>query len=425
MERAAIRARTCVVGGGLAGLTTAQELINRGQPVTVLEQHAHVALEASFANGALLSASMADPWNGPGVYRALLTSLCDPAAPLKLRPRALPSLIDWGTRFLLHSSPRRHRAATRANYSLARYSIERTRSWRSELQLDYDAAAVGTMKLFRDRSAMAGPLALAEMLAPLGLRTTILDADGAVAAEPQLQPIRERIAGALRFPDDETGDARRFCEALAGRIAGSGDTLKTGAQVLSVEVERGRVTGVRTRDATFPAERVILACGNGTVALAARLGVRLPIRPVKGYSITIDMDGDPQRPVLPVVDDTLHAAVVPIGHRLRVAGTVEFAGHDLSLPPDRIDNLLRLFAAVYPRIAARVERSLVSPWTGLRPMSADGLPYIGPTPIRGLYVNAGHGHLGWTLAVGSAALLADLLTGCQPAIDPQPYSVAR
>lgn len=417
--------RIAVIGGGLAGITSAYELARRGFEITLYEVREAVALETSFANGSMLTPSMSDPWNAPGVHKRLAASILDPQSPMKLRVGTLPSLFCWGMRFLRNSTVSRHNLATRASYQLARYSLERTRALREQLALNYDEAAHGSLKVFRSAAAMQPSLSAAQLLAPLGLRFETLDRNAAIAVEPELAAIRERISGALHFPDDESGDAFKFCEALARATMHEGGRVHTGARVDAIAVENGKVLGVVTKRGMDRVDAVVAAAGNATPQLLKPWGIYLPIQPAKGYTVTFDITHIERRPQLPVIDDALHAAVVPIGTRLRVAGTAEFAGMDTTLRTDRIENLLTLLADIYPRIASRIDHSRANAWTALRPMSADGLPFIGPTRVSGLFVNAGHGHLGWTMAAGSAILLADLLDGREPDLDPDPYRTNR
>lgn len=413
--------RTLVIGGGLMGVTTAWELVSRGESVELLEAAPDVALETSFANGAMLTPAMPDPWNGPGVYRQLAASLFNPYSAMKLRIRAVPSLIGWGLEFLRNSSAARHHEATRASYALAAYSVAETSKLRQALGIEYDAAAMGAMKVFRNASSLAGPKRIAEDLADLGLRYEVLDADAAVAIEPQLATIRDSIAAALHFPDDETGDAHLFCRALADRIREHGGSIRCGVKVTRLVTQGSRMLGVDTDAGRVEAQRVVLAAGNGSVPLARTIGVRVPIRPAKGYSVTIPRQQNVEWPRMPIIDDMMHAALVPIGDRLRLVGTAEFTGHDKRIRQSRIDNLFWLLENVYPHIAASVDRSTAQPWAGLRPMSSNGLPRIGPVGPDGLFLNAGHGHLGWTHSVGSAKLLVDQMHGVTPALDPRPY----
>lgn len=418
--------KVVVVGAGLAGVTVAYELASRGYSVDLLEAREGVALETSYANGGMLTPSMADPWNSPGIFWHLLASLFNSRSAVKLRLCAIPSLLSWGVQFLRNSSSERHWSATRANHALAAYSLNATHELRERLDLKFHASTVGTMKVFRDPEAMRGPLALARKLESHGLRFQQLGTDATIGVEPQLAAIRNHIAGALYFPDDAGGDAHLFCRALVQEFCKAGGRVHTGVVVEQLVVRDGVMIGVRTGQGVIECSDIVIAAGNASDGLLRPLGISLPIRPAKGYSVTIDPpSGTTNLPRIGVVDDAMHAAVVPLGSRLRVVGTAEFAANDRTLRRERVDNLLELFAELYPEIATRVDRRSARPWTGLRPMSADGVPFIGGTPIGGLYVSSGHGHLGWTLAAGSARLLVDLMRGVSPNIDPGPYRVLR
>lgn len=419
------RRNVIVIGGGLIGVSTAYELARRGYSTTLLEAREGVALETSYANGGLLTPSMSDPWNAPGIHRQVIPSLIDPTAPMRLRPSALPALISWGMKFLAGSQRAKYMTATRANYSLAKYSLQCTSNLRTALGLQYDEGLRGTLKVFRDTNAMAGPLALAKELESLGLRFVVLDRDAVIDAEPALHDIREQIAGALQFPNDESGDAHKFSAEISTAFVRAGGAVKSVTRVSEIRARRGSVTSVVANDEEIAAETVVVAAGHATAPMVQQLGIKLPIAPAKGYTITFDASGIDSRPLVPVIDDALHAAITPLGTRLRVAGTVEFAGADTRIRPERIDNLMKLLAAVYPRVAAQLDVTRGRAWAGLRPMSADGRPFIGGTRVKGLYINAGHGHLGWTLASGSARLLTDLIAGERPQIDPEPYRITR
>ena len=417
---------TLVIGGGLIGLATAQALQDRGQSdIVVIEARDGVALETSFANAGIMTPSMSDPWNGPGVHWQLLASFFNSQSAMKLRLRALPSLVNWGLRFLRHSSPARHSRATELNFLLSDYSVRQTRRLRDRLGLRYDCSDVGTLKVFRNADAMRGPLALALHLAPLGLQVNELSRDETIAAEPALAPIAAQLVGALRFPDDAAGDAHQFCRALEHALRQSGVELRCGVKIKALRVRDNRVRGVISDQGAIDAERVVVAAGCWSPQLLQPVGVSLPIKPAKGYSLTIDLHGVESRPRIPIVDDAMHAAVTPMGERLRIGGTAEFAGFDARIDSRRIDNLKNLTRAIYPRLAEQIDFGLARAWTGLRPMSCDGVPFISATRIDGLYVNAGHGHLGWTMAVGSGELLADQMLSRAPALDPAPFRVQR
>ena len=420
-----MKADTVIIGGGLAGVTTFHELVSRGIDTILLDAHPDVALGTSYANGAMLTPSMSDPWNSPGVGAHIIASVFDPAAPMKLRLRNAPGLAPWGLAFLRNSTPARHAAATLANFRLADYSVRQTLSLVDRLGVAMDSNDRGTMKVFESVAAMATPVRLAKMLEAHGLNYRVVDAAGAVAIEPALAAVAHRIHGALYYPDDGVGDARKFTSQVASAARQSGGRLLFDAPVGRVDRTADGSFRLATGAGEIEARRVVLAAGTATPSLARSFGVALPIKPAKGYSLTYDMTDATGRPTTAIVDDAMHAAVVPLGDRIRVVGTADFAGDDRRVEPQRIDNLARLFARLYPALASQLDRSRAEAWAGLRPMSADGRPFIGASGKPGLWVNAGHGHLGWTMAVGSARLLTQLMLGDAPEIDPGPFAIGE
>lgn len=429
MENADLEARggrpdVVVVGAGLAGLSIAMELAGRGRRVCVLEAADDVATGASFANGGLLTPSMSDPWNAPGVHRHLMASLFDPHSAMKLRPKAVPSLIGWGLRFLSRSRPEAHRRATIACYRIADYSLAVMGELRERYGLSFEASSCGSLKLFRSPAGVEASLPAAELLAQQGMRFELLDRRATLLAEPQLAQIADQIEGSIFYPGDEKGDARLYCQALRAEIESAGGEIRLGTRVSRILGGAGAVQGVQTDRGVVLAPAVVVAAATASDRLTRGFGLRLHIRPAKGYSLTLEVDDGPM-PSLPVVDDALHAAITPWGSRLRIAGTAEFAGEDRRIDPARIENLVGLLDALYPQLSGRLRMQSAFPWCGLRPMSADGLPYVGAAPVRGLWVNSGHGHLGFTMAAGSARLLADLMDGRPPEIDPAPFALMR
>lgn len=420
--------RVTVVGAGLIGTACAYHLVRRGHEVTLLERSASPACGASHANGGMLTPSMADPWNAPGIWRELLPSPGREHSPMLLRAKALPALLRWGLTFLANSSQGRFDANTAKNLRLAAYSVAGMKALRAAESLEYDASTHGTLKLYRDEQALEAGIRKAATLAPGLVEARPLDTEGVLALEPGLEGIADRIAGGIHFPRDESGDARRFTARLCEAAVRHGARLHCSSAVLGLESDRRRILGVRTAAGALPADAVVLAAGAETPRLLRAGRARLPIAPVKGYSITCVTGGTsglspPLR--VPIVDDALHAAVTPLGTSLRVAGTAEFSGYDARISPSRIENLKLLLRAILPDQADALLAGDVQPWAGLRPMSADGVPCIGAVGPAGLYVNAGHGHLGWTMADGSARLLADLVEGRAPELDAADYSPRR
>jgi D-amino-acid dehydrogenase len=412
-----------IVGGGLIGVTSAYFLNRRGHEVVVLDRQKGPGRETSFANGALLTPSMPQPWNAPGCWRALLASLVRSDSPLQLRWRALPSTVGWGIQFLANSRRECFERNTLHNLRLALYSLGVMESLRQETTIEYGRSSRGSLRIFRNPESFQRALLSSEALAAQGLPLRRLTSQETVELEPSLVPIGQQLAGAIHFPKDETGDAYRFCIAMTDLARDAGVTFRFDTVVSNVEVRAGRVAALTTTAGAIGADCYVLACGSYSPLLLKGMGVRLPVRPAKGYSITFRQPvTDPQLRI-PIVDDDFHAAVVPLGDGIRVAGTAEFAGYDLTLRPERVQYLLTLLEHVLPN--AKTASITPTPWCGLRPMAADGVPIISAMPLSNLFVNTGHGPLGWTLTAGSAQILADLIDGYPTALDSAPYSIMR
>jgi len=417
--------RVIVIGSGLLGVSTAWALCERGVDVTVIDRAEGPARETSFANGALLTPSMADPWNSPGVFWKLLRWLGRENSPMLLRLRAVPSLVGWGLRFIRYSSPRHYRDNTLRNARLALYSLHALKELRAGTRIEYDGATVGTLRLFRRHSEMEEARVLVDWLGQHGVHSRTLDREATIAMEPALAPIAQDLVGAIHYPDDEHGDAFRFCDGLARTAQERGVRFLYGANVTYLRRKGGRITVVGGETQSWEADAVVVAAGSYSPKLVESLDIKVPVQPVKGYSITVPLDGAARAPRIPILDDELHAVAVPLANRMRVAGTAEFTGFDRTVTPARIENLRYLLARTYPEIAKVSPPERTSSWAGLRPMSCDGVPIIGGTACENLFLNTGHGPLGWTMAVGSGRVLADLMTGRTPEIDLAPYSLQR
>ncbi|MCK8516211.1 D-amino acid dehydrogenase [Methylonatrum kenyense] len=417
--------RILIIGAGLAGVTTAWFLQDRGHQVRLFDRQPTAANETSFANGGLLHASHAEPWNAPGVLGQLLRWIGREDSPLLLRPRALPGLMRWGLGFLRYSRPQHYRLGMQRNAALALHSIAVLRELRRELDLRYDDRQNGILKIFRDQQTLDGAVDNSRTMADVGLRHTVLDSRQAVALEPALADCAHELSGAIYFPEDESGDAHLFCQALIERFRRAGGELELQTSVSRMLRKGDRIEGVQTDAGVQTADCYVLAAGSFSTQLAATAGLRLPIYPVKGYSLTAELPDWGGAPAIPLIDDGNKVVMGMLGSRLRMAGTAEFNGFDLSLSEARSDYVLRQCLKTFPSLADRLELADASPWCGLRPMTMDGPPILGPSPLRGLYLNCGAGHLGWTLACGSGQLVADLISGEPPAMDAEAYSLAR
>lgn len=414
--------KVLVIGAGLIGITSAYALNRRGYEVVVIEREAGPGLQTSFANGSLITPSMPEPWNAPGCWRLLLASLGRSDSPMQLRVRALPGLIAWGAQFLRNSSRARYQRNAIRNLHLALYSLSVMHSLRRETAVEYGGTARGTMRLFRDAAALERA-ATDNPLACEGLESRRLSKEQTLELEPALVPIAGELVGAIHYPIDETGDAHRFCRGLASHAQRQGVQFRFGTEVSSLELRSNRITAVSTAGERLEADRYLVSAASYSTPLLKGVGIHIPVQPVKGYSVTFEQPIGAKALRIPIIDDDLHAVLVPLEGAIRAAGTAEFAGYDRALDPARIENLLRLVQRLLPQVP--FDAAAAKKWCGLRPMSADGVPIIGATRVSNLFVNTGHGPLGWTMAAGCAELLADLIDGKRPAVDPAPYDLRR
>ncbi len=420
-----------VIGAGLAGLTTAYYLQRDGAQVTVIDRAAGPGLETSFANGALLHPSLVEPWNSPGVFWQVLRWIGREDAPMLLRAKAIPGLLTWGPRFLRNSTPERFALNTQKNLRLAIYSLQLMQQIREQTPIRYEHQARGLIAVFRSEAMQRQMLHAAEALARHGLAFRPLDQAGLLSLEPALAPIAGQLVGGIHYPTDEGGDAHLFCRELTRVLEQGGARLRFGLSADSIHAQGRRISHIQCAGESLQADAYVLAAGSYSPLLARSAGLSLPIRPGKGYSITMPRGRAAQAaPRIGIIDADLHAVVVPVGEdRVRVAGTAELAGYDLSIRPQRIENLKRLLERMFPRFAEKMTSGDFLPWTGLRPMCADGVPILGATRLDNLFLNTGHGHLGWTLAAASGRLVADSVVRRAPsaavAVDPADYSLQR
>ncbi|MEP1385296.1 MAG: FAD-dependent oxidoreductase [Paraglaciecola sp.] len=412
-----------IVGGGLIGVTLLYVLTQQGVPARLFELHDALANETSFANGGMLTPSMPEPWNSPGVWKHLLSSLFEPTSAMKLRLKAIPSLTGWGLTFLSKSNTTHYMNSSLANLKLAAYSTELTTQLQSTLGFNCDYSKGGSLKVFSDAKSYNSALSSLTMLRENGLEVKELDAKQSVVLEPQLESFSSNIVGSLYYPDDRRGDARKFTQQLAEHAKALGAQVHLNTKVKKLVLQDRKVLGIETREGQFYKGQVVIANGYSAPEIAKQAGIHLPIKPVKGYSLTIDASalGD-LIPKVPVIDDAMHAAVVPLGSSLRAVGTAEFTNLDRKQSKARVNNLGQLLRRLYPSIHSQLDVKSGEQWAGFRPMSADGKPFIGQSPVPGLWLNCGHGHLGWTKALGSAHILVDTMLGNTPEIASQPFS---
>ena len=414
--------RILVLGSGVVGVTTAWYLRQAGHDVAVVDRQPEPAMETSFANAGQVSPGYASPWPAPGIPAKAIGWLLSRHAPLAIRPTADAAQYRWMWQMLRNCTSARYGVSKARMVRLAEYSRDCLEELRQELGLEYEQRTLGTTQLFRTREQLDGAARDIAILEQYGVAYELLDQDGVIRAEPALAKVRERLVGALRLPGDETGDCHLFTTQLAELARRQGVEFRFGQDIQALQADGDRVTGVRIDGRTETADRYVLATGSWSAPLLAPLGIRLPVYPLKGYSLTIPIRDAGMAPVSTVLDESYKVAITRFDDRIRVGGMAEVAGYDLSLPQRRRETLEMVVRSLYPDGG---DLEAAGFWAGLRPSTPDGPPVIGATKYRNLLLNTGHGTLGWTMACGSARYLADLVDDRTPAIDPEGLDISR
>jgi len=406
-----------ILGGGVIGVSTAYYLAGAGHQVTVIERQPGVGLETSFANAGEISPGYSAPWAAPGLPIKAIKWLFMHFRPLVIRPRPDPAMILWGLALLRNCTAARYERNKTRMLALAQYSRDCLEQLRTDTNIQYDQRMKGTLQLFRTQKQFDGTEADIAVLKRFDVAYELLDRAGCIAAEPALAHVREKIVGGLRLVGDETGDCFMFTKALATLAKQRGVEFLFGHSITGLEQGGSGIAAVRVtgpNGATrITGDAFVMAMGSYSPLLARQLGLRLPVYPVKGYSLTLPISDEGGAPQSTVMDETFKVAVTRLGNRVRVGGTAELTGYNLKLRESRRQTLNHVVTDLFPH-AGDVNKA--SFWTGLRPMTPDGPPVIGKSGIANLWFNTGHGTLGWTMAAGSGRLMADLISGRAPDI---------
>lgn len=414
--------KVLILGSGVIGVTSAYYLAKAGHEVTVIDRQPKPALETSFANAGEVSPGYSSPWAGPGVPVKAIKWLLMKHGPLVIRPKLDPVMWLWLLKMLRNCTSARYAVNKSRMIPIAEYSRDCLRALRSETGIRYDEREQGTLQLFRYSAQLdhtAGDIAV---LKQTGVPFEVLDRDGCVAAEPALAAVKDKIAGGLRLPQDETGDCHMFTQALALEAEKLGVRFMFNVGIEGLNADATRITGVATSSGVMQADAYVLALGSWSPRLVRPLGISLPVYPVKGYSITVPITDPDGAPVSTVMDESYKVAITRLGNRIRVGGTAEISGYSDKLYAARRATLDHSLSDLFPRGGDLKKATF---WSGLRPMTPDGPPVIGATRYSNLHLNTGHGTLGWTMACGSGRVLADLLSGRKPDIDTKELSISR
>lgn len=400
--------KVLVLGAGVIGVTTAYYLSKLGCDVTVLDRQPGPGLETSFANAGEVSPGYSSPWAGPGLPLKAVGWMLDRYGPLVLRPHINVAMVRWSIQMLRNCTSRRYAVNKARMVRVAEYSRDCLRALRAETGIHYDERSRGTLQLFRKQSQLDAVGSDIEVLRQYNVPFEVLDRDGCIRAEPGLGKVRELFVGGLRLPGDETGDCHLFTTNLERIATTAGVRFVYGETIGRIDATAGAVTRVVTNKQSFIANAYVVALGSFSPLLLRPLDIDIPVYPVKGYSITVPMIDDGGAPQSTVMDETYKVAITRLGDRIRIGGTAEVGDYNIRLNDRRRAVLDRSLGELFPQ-GGDLSRSTF--WSGLRPMTPDGPPIIGPTHLGNLYLNTGHGTLGWTMACGSGRIIADQIMG--------------
>lgn len=411
-----------ILGSGVIGVTSAYYLARAGHEVTVVDRQPEPALETSFANAGEVSPGYSSPWAGPGVPVKAVKWLLMKHGPLVVRPKLDPVMWVWLLKMLRNCTSARYAVNKSRMIPIAEYSRDCLRDLRRDIGIQYDERSQGTLQLFRYQAQLDGTGEDIAVLKQYGVPFEVLSREGCIAVEPALAGVKEKFAGGLRLPQDETGDCHMFTQALAKHAEALGVRFMFNTGIDRIVTDGTRVSGVATSAGMLQADAYVLALGSWSSRLVAPLGISLPVYPVKGYSITVPIEDASGAPESTVMDESYKVAITRLGNRIRVGGTAEISGFSTKLYDARRATLDHSLTDLFPRGGDLAKATF---WSGLRPMTPDGPPVIGPTQYANLHLNTGHGTLGWTMSCGSGRVLADMLSGKKPEVDVSALTVNR
>jgi len=414
--------RVLILGSGVIGVASAYQLALAGHEVTVVDRQAEPGMETSFANAGEVSPGYSAPWAGPGVPVKAIKWLLMQHRPLVIRPHLDMGLIRWGLAMLRNCTAARYEINKSRMVRLAEYSRDCLRELRDETGIHYEERMRGTLQLFRTQKQLDGTAADVAILRRYNVRFEVLDREGCIRHEPALAAVRDKFVGGLLLPGDETGDCFQFTQRLAKLAEERGAVFRQNVTIRRLMSDGTQITGVETDAGTLTADAYLVALGSHSPLYLRGIGIRIPVYPVKGYSITVPITDPRGAPESTVMDETHKVAVTRLGDRIRVGGTAELAGYTLQLHDSRRRTLEHVVSDLFP---AGGDVSRASFWCGLRPMTPDGTPVVGGTRVKKLFLATGHGTLGWTMAAGTGCVMADLIGGREPEIDMEGLTVER
>ncbi|KXV71351.1 D-amino acid dehydrogenase [Acetobacter cerevisiae] len=414
--------KVIILGAGVIGVTSAWYLNSLGHEVTVVDRQPEPGLETSFANAGQVSPGYSTPWAAPGLPIKAMSWMMQRHSPLVIRKRIDFAMFRWIEQLLKNCNTHAYDINKSRMLRVAEYSRDCLDALREETGLTYDDRQRGLIQLFRTEKQIDKAHHDMKLLSDSNIPHELLNVNQILEHEPGLSHARDLLKAGLYLPGDQSGDAHIFTQRLAKMAAAKGVTFLYDTTIKGMDAAADEVMSIRTSKGHLRADAYVVSMGSYSPLLLKPLGVHLPVYPVKGYSLTLPLTDESHAPLSTVNDETYKVAITRLGNRIRVGGTAELTGYNLRLSPDRRETLELSFSELF----GGGDLSAATYWTGLRPCTPDGTPVVGPVPrFSNLWLNTGHGTLGWTMACGSGRLLADMIHGIKPEIPALDLSISR
>lgn len=418
-----VKMKVLVLGSGVIGVTSAWYLAKSGHDVTVIDRQATVANETSFANAGQISPGYSAPWAAPGIPVKAMKWLMQELAPLKINMKDLDTeTLVWMTKMVANCNGKDYHMNKSRMMRVAEYSRDCLQQLRAEIDIKYDHRTQGTLQLFRTHSQVKSAKKDIQVLNECGIDHKVLMPDDCLAYEPALRHTIHKVVGGLQLPNDETGNCHTFVTQLSKACENLGVKFVMDTSIEQLNKQGNEIVSVSTSKGKLTADSYLMALGSYSTHMLANIGIRVPVYPVKGYSLTLPIEDYTAAPESTVMDETYKVAITRLGDQIRVGGTAEISAYNLELLEKRRKNIEFSIADLFPHAADLTKAEF---WTGLRPMTPDGTPILGKTPIENLFLNTGHGTLGWTMSLGSAKFVSDIISCKPPDIDDSGLSIDR
>ena len=415
--------KVLILGSGVIGVTSAWYLAKSGHDVTVIDRQPTVANETSFANAGQISPGYSAPWAAPGIPIKAMKWLMQELAPLKVSIKDLDTeTIRWMTKLIANCNTKDYHLNKSRMMRVAEYSRDCLRTIRQEININYDHRTQGTLQVFRTDSQVQSAKKDIQVLTECGVAHKVLSAEDCLGYEPALKHTIHKIVGGLHLPNDETGDCHQFVTELAADCERMGVKFIMDTNINKLNKQGNEIVSVTTDKGEFKADTYLMALGSYSTHMLANIGIKVPVYPVKGYSLTLPIEDYSAAPESTVMDETYKVAITRLGDRIRVGGTAEIAAYNIALLEKRRKNIEYSIAELFPHAGDLAKAEF---WTGLRPMTPDGTPILGKTKVDNLFLNTGHGTLGWTMSLGSAKFVSDVMNDKTPDIDGEGLSIDR